>query len=88
MPIAKSQPFHLSLIVLTHWARMMHICLGNLTIIGSGNGLPPVRRQAIIWANAGILLIGPLRTNLHLKMSSGKWQLFCLGLNVLKETRS
>ena len=34
-----------------------HICVGNLTIIGSDNGLSPDRRQAIIWINAGILLI-------------------------------
>ena len=31
-----------------------------ITIIGSYNGLSPGRRQAIIWANARILLIGPL----------------------------
>ena len=42
---------------------MTHICVGNLTIIGSDNGLSPGRRQAIIWPNAGILLIGPLGTN-------------------------
>ena len=42
----------------------MHICVSKLTIIGSDNGLSPGRRQAIIWANAGILLIGPLGTNL------------------------
>ena len=48
---------------LTHWGRVTHICVGNLTIIGSDNGLSPGRRQAIIWTNAGILLIGPLRTN-------------------------
>ena len=35
---------------------------GNLTIIGSDNGLSPGRRQAITWTNAGILLIGPLGT--------------------------
>ena len=72
----------------------MHICVGNLTIIG----LSPGRRQAITWTNVGILLIGPLGTNfsemlieihtflfkkIHLKMSSGKWRPFCLGLNVL-----
>ena len=34
-----------------------------MTIIGSGNGLSPGRRQAIIWTNAWILLIGPLGTN-------------------------
>ena len=48
---------------LTHWGRVIHICVGNLTIIGSDNGLLPGRRQAIIWPNAGILLIGPLGTN-------------------------
>ena len=85
-------------IFLTHWGRVMHICVGNLTIIGSDNGLSPGRRQAIIWTNAGILLIGPPETNfsemligihtfsfkkIHSKMLSGKWWPFCLGLNVL-----
>ena len=84
--------------VLTHWGRVTHICVGKLTIIGSDNGLSPGRRQAIIWTNAGILLIGPLATNFSeiliriqkfsfkkmlLKMSSVKWRPFCLGLNVL-----
>ena len=27
---------------LTHWGRATHICVGNLTIIGSDNGLAPV----------------------------------------------
>ena len=77
---------------------MTLICVGKLTIIDSDNGLSPERRQAIIWTNAGILLIGPLGTNfneilisiqtfsfkkMHLKMSSAKWRPFCLGLNVL-----
>ena len=85
---------------LTHWGRVTHICVGYLTTIGSDNGLSPGRRQAITWTNVGILLIGPLGTNfnemlieihtfsfkkIHLKMSSGKWRPFCLGLNVLKE---
>ena len=35
----------------------------NWVIIGSDNGLSPVRCQAVIWTNAGILLIGPLETN-------------------------
>ena len=48
---------------LTHWGRMTHIWVNKLTIIGSDNGLSPERRQAIIWTNAGILLIGPLGTN-------------------------
>ena len=85
--------------LLTHWGRVTHICVGNLTIIGPDNGLSPGRRQAIIWTNAGILLIGPWGTNfseisignhtfsfkkIHLKMSSSKWCPFCLGLNVFK----
>ena len=85
-------------IVLTHWGRATHICVGNLTIIGSDNGLSPGRRQGIIWTNDGIVLIQPLGTNfneisiaihafsfkkMHFKMSSAKWRPFCLGLNVL-----
>ena len=83
---------------LTHWGRLTHICVSKQTSIGSENGLSPGRRQAIIWTNVGILLIWPLGTNfneisieihilsfkkMHLKMSSGKWRTFCLGLNVL-----
>ena len=83
--------------VLTHWGQVTHICVGKLTIIGSDDGLSPAQRQAIIWTNAGILLIGPLGTNfsenligiqtfsskkMSLKMSSAKWRPFCLGLNV------
>ena len=79
---------------LTHWGRATHICVSKLTIIVSDNGLSPGRRQAIIWANAGILLIGPLGTNFSeilieiqifsymLKMASAKWRPFCLGLDV------
>ena len=87
---------------LTHWGRVTHICVVKLTIIGSDNGLSPGRRQAIIWTNAGILLIGPLGTKfieiligiqkfsfkkMHLKVSSAKWRRFCLGLNVLTTPR-
>ena len=52
-----------SFVFLTHWGRVTHICVCNLTIIGSDNGLSPGRRQAIIWTSAGILLIGTLGTN-------------------------
>ena len=48
---------------MTHWGQVRHICIGKLTIIDSDNGLEPSRHQAIIWTNAGIVLIGPLRTN-------------------------
>ena len=36
------------------------ICISELTIIGSDNGLAPGRRQAIPWTNDGILLSEPL----------------------------
>ena len=42
---------------------MTHICVSELTMIGSDNGLSPGRRQAIIWNNAGLLLIESLGTN-------------------------
>ena len=41
----------------------MHICVGNLTIIGSDNDLLLDQRQAIIWISDVMLLIGPLGTN-------------------------
>ena len=50
---------------LIHWGRVTHICVGKLIIIGSDNGLSPGRRQAIIWTNAGIWLMGPLGTFIH-----------------------
>ena len=85
-------------LLLTHWGCVMQICMSKLTIIGSDNGLLPGWHQAIIWTNAGILLIRTLGTNfseilgeihtfpfkkMHLKMLSAKWRPFCLGLNVL-----
>ena len=50
---------------LTHWDWVIHICIGNLTIIGSDIGLVPTRGHAIIWIDAGILLIEPLGTNFN-----------------------
>ena len=44
---------------------MTHICVGNLTVIGSDNSLSPGRRHAIIWTDAGILLIGPSETDFN-----------------------
>ena len=84
---------------LTHWGRVTHICINNLTNIGSDNGFSPHRYRAIIWTNDGILLIGPLGPNfseilidiqplsfkkMHFKMSSGKWWPFCLRISLLK----
>ena len=37
---------------LTYWGRVTLICVGNLAIIGSDNGLSPDQRQAIILTNA------------------------------------
>ena len=86
---------------LTHWGRVTHKCVGNLTIIGSDNGLSPGRRQAIIWTNVRILLFGPLETNcseiwievnivsymkMHWKISSVKLRTICLGLNVISRS--
>ena len=83
---------------LTHWGQVTHICVGKRTIIGSDNGLSPGRHQAVIWTNAGILLIGPSETHfneilieilafslkkMRLVVSSAKWRPFCPRLNVL-----
>ena len=77
---------------------MTHICVSELTTIGSDNGLSPSRRQAIIGTNVEIVLIGPLGTNfseilikiqtfsfkkMDLEISSAKGCPFYLGLNVL-----
>ena len=95
--------FYSLYVTLTHWGRVTHICVSKLASIISDNGLSPGRRQAIIWTNAGILLIGPLGTNfseiligiqafsftkMHFKMSSRKWRPFCLGLNVSSKFRT
>ena len=91
LPNSSSSMQNKVVIVLTHWGRATHICVGKLTTIDSDNGLSPGRRQAIIWTIAGILLIGPLGTNfseilmgiqtfsfkkMHLKMSPAKWRSF------------
>ena len=39
------------------------MCVSKLTIVGWDNGLSPGWREAIIWTNAGILLIRRLGTN-------------------------
>ena len=83
---------------LTHWGQLTHTCVSKLTVVGSDNDLSPGRDQTIIWTSAGILLTGPLGTNfseilieinifsfkeMHLKISPGNWQPFCLGHSVL-----
>ena len=98
-PRSSSVKYGVYFVHLTHWGQVTHICVNKLTIIGSDNGLLPGRCQAIIWTNAGILLIGPLGTNfieisikihsssfnkMHGKMPSRKFRPFCLSLNLLK----
>ena len=85
--------------VLSHLGRVTHIRVSKLTIIDSDHGLSPGLRQAIIWTNAGILLIRTSGTNfseisseihtfsfkkMYSKMLSAKWRSFCLGLNELR----
>ena len=72
---------------LTHWGRVTHICVSKLTIIGSANGLSPGRRQAIIWTNAGILLIRPLGTNFNeilIEMLTFSFMKMCLKVSSAK----
>ena len=52
-------------LLLTHWGRVMQLCISKLTILGSDNGLLPGCHQTITWTNAGIVLIGPLGTNFN-----------------------
>ena len=47
----------------SQWGRETNLCAGNLTIIGSDDGLSPDRRQVIIWTNAGMWLFGPWGRN-------------------------
>ena len=52
------------IVVLNHLPLVPHIYSSvNWAIIGSGNGLSPVRHQAITWTNAGLLSIGLLGTS-------------------------
>ena len=65
------------------------------------DGLSPIRRQAIIWTNAGLLSSGRFRTNfseilikvqsvsvtkMNLKTSSAKWRPFCPRGDALSKT--
>ena len=97
---AKIKLFNICLKIahLTNWGRVTHICIGELTIIGSDNGLSPGWRQSIIWTNAGIFLIWPMGTNFseilieintffiqENAFENVVWKMaaICLGLNVL-----
>ena len=86
--------WRLNFTTLTHLPQCCIYASVSLVSIGSDNGLPPGRRQAIIWTNADILSIGPQGTyfneilfeiqifsfkKMRLNMSSAKWWPFCPG---------
>ena len=48
----------------SHWCRVTHICV-SITNQHTNIGLSPVRREAIIWNNAAILLVGSFGTYFH-----------------------
>ena len=50
---------------LTHWGRVTHICVSDLTSIGSDNGLSPGRRQAIIRTKCWNIVNKTLRNKLQ-----------------------
>ena len=97
--IVSKRPFCLGLNVSTSYTpHLKHIspwCRIYVSVnwisIGWDNGLSPIRRQAIIWTNTGLLSIGPFGTNfseilikiqnfsltkIHMKISSAKWLLY------------
>ena len=83
----KRKKYGLLAVELTHLPLCRIYASVNWVSIGSGNGLSPVRRQAITRTNAGLLSIGLMATNfseiwmgilsfsfkkMHLKMSSAR----------------
>ena len=81
---------------LVYWGQEMDICINKLYIICWDSDLLPGECQAIIWTNAGTLLIGTLVTNIReifihfhsrkciWKCHLPKWCVFLLGLNEFK----
>ena len=81
---------------LTHWGRVMNICVGNLTIIGSDNGWSAPSHylnqclNIVDWTLRNKLQWNFYRNSnifihekMHLKMASAKWRPFSPGLNML-----
>ena len=71
---------------LNHWGRVMHICVGNLTIIGSApshylNQCCNIVRNKLQWNFHQIKTFSLKK--MRSKVSSGKRRPSCLGLNVL-----
>ena len=86
----------ISYLLLTHWDQLTHVHYYlSLDIIGSGNGLSPVQRQANTSTNDDLLSIGPSVKflskskyfhwwNCIWKYRLPKWQPSCLSLSVLR----
>ena len=97
MSSGKWRPFVLASIWLTHWGPVTHICVGNVTIIGSDDGLLPGWRQAITCTNVGIVnwtLRNKLQWNVNpnsyifiqetaFEYVIRKMAAICIGLNML-----
>ena len=72
---------------------VVYICVGGQIITGSGNGLSPVRWQAITWTNDDLLSTGPAGIHFWeilieiqifaLKTRSPRWRPFFIALNLL-----
>ena len=59
---------------------MTHIFVGQLTIIGSDNGLSPGTNFSEILSESHTFSF----KEMHLQMSSAKWWQICIGLNMLR----
>ena len=77
---------------LTHWGRVMYVCINKLTIIGPDNGLLPGWRQAIIPVNSNLrnkFLLNLMRnSNIFIQANAFEnvfWEMAAIlsGLNVL-----
>ena len=83
----KCCPFCSGLNILTQWGWVTHLCVSKPTIIGSNNGSAPGRHQAIIWTNAGILLIWTLGTNFSEILSKKVENFVCKMLAILSRSQ-
>ena len=69
---------HIHILSPTEWSNLPWYRIyasANWVSIGPGNGLSPVRRQAITWTNADLLSIGLLGTNFS-EIRNGNTKIF------------
>ena len=66
----------MSFFILTHWRRVTHICVSNLGIIGSDNGLSPGRRHYLnqCWNIVNWALGKQLQWNCNLNPWKWNWK--------------